>query len=226
MLQPEKLQLAQLIKMHVGKPEHTFSEADVLETFYSEEDLAQPALRMRYESAKEDRTVAELVRLIYVLPAFAAAAKCVRLTDQMTRAINSDELSKSFSPAEFIIWARANGIAWPEQLKRAFQELDEIPNLRAERDALRRECDKLRAALKESEKKNNPKWRTKTLQMLYGIAQCKYGHDHRRAKSSAPPLISEDLRRVGIRIDPDTIRERLHEAIEELPENWDSDNPL
>jgi hypothetical protein len=230
-----QLQRAQLVQLHFGKPEHDVVEAEILEKFYSEEELAHsPELRARYESAKEDRAVAELVKLLYVLPAFAAAAKCTPITDQITRAIDAGELSESFTTAEYIVWARRNGIGVPKEIKRAFEGLNQLREWGArcdllirERDASRRECDELRAKLetKKREDEINPKSLTTLLRIIYGLAFLKFGHDHRRNKSAAQQ-ISDALRTKGIQIHRDTIFDWLQAAIEKLPEDWDEHNPL
>jgi hypothetical protein len=183
-----------------------------------------------------DDAVAELVKLMYVLDEYVSAevaAKYTPLREQIDRAIKAGKLSEGFTPAEYIIWARDNGIAVPKELKRAIKEGNEIHDLRArcdsisrERDTLKRERDELRAALEESERRHNRKALRTLYRMIYGMAQCKWGHDHRRVRSSVAREISDALEKQGIRVHRDTIRDHLAEAIDELPENWELENPL
>src|SRR5690242_8938458 len=96
---------AELVKMYFGKPEHAISEAEVIEKFYSEEELDKSSeLRIRYETAKREIVEAELATLLYVLEEYLspeAAAKFYPLREQIDEAIKAGTLSENFTPAEF-----------------------------------------------------------------------------------------------------------------------------
>jgi hypothetical protein len=230
---------AELTQLYFGKLEHLVSEAEVIETCYSEQELgASSELRSRYESAKEDQAVAELVTLMYFFKdnSFAeAAAKYAPLREQIKEAIKAEELSETFTPAECIIWARNNDIAVPGEIRRAIEEQYRIPDWKTRCDELSNECivlkrerDEAQAALEEKKRHDqlNPKGRTTLLRALYGLAQLHYGHDHRIPGKPTAKDISGDLDPLGINIHADTIRDWLAKAVEELPDNWVRDNPL
>jgi hypothetical protein len=221
-----------------GKPEHTVNESEMLETFYSKEELEQsPELRIYYEVAKEDEAAAELARLMFALEEYAspeALAKYSLLSEDITGAIKAGYLSVRFTPAEFITWAKGNSIVLPEELKRAIRERNKIYDLRArhdellkqnerqsnECDALRRENEELRAKLEESEKQDklNPRVKKTLMRIVIAMATSKpYFYKSERDRSAATKMIWHALDKCKLTMDEDTILKWLRRAAKELP---------
>ncbi len=135
---------AELSQLYFGKLEHLVSEADAIEMFYSEKELANSSdLRSRYDAAKKDQAIAEFITLLYLFQDHSftkAAAKYAPLREKIKAAISAGKLNETFTPAEYIIWARSNCIAIPGELRLAIEKQYRIPDWKTRCDELFEEC--------------------------------------------------------------------------------------
>ena len=166
-----------------------------------------------------------------------AAAEYIQLQDRIERAIDAGKLGERITPAGYIHWARDSGIPVPDELKQAVEARNEIPNWKAryddllkqfeavsdERDGLRRELDQMRSTqdAKAGRDTITPRERTTVKRLIIGMAVKGYRYNPKAGRNEATKDIADDLDRLGISLDVDTVRKWLQESAEELKPDWD-----
>jgi hypothetical protein len=164
--------------------------------------------------------------------AFAdAAGEYMQLQDRIKRAIDAGKISERIVPARYVLWATDSNIPVPDELKQAVKARNEIvdwkgrhDDLLSQRDAIAAERDDLERQV--SQMKAKPRRDTLILKeptilkrLIIGMAISKYEYDPKASRSAAPQKIFDDLLRLGISVDVDTIRKWLRtSAEEELPQ--------
>jgi hypothetical protein len=133
----------------------------------------------------------------YVL--VTAATEYVTLKERIERAVEAGKLERSITPNGYLRWAHENGISVPDELKVAVEAREPQSNEPREVSA---------------------KERTSLLRMIIGMAIGRYAYSPTKAKNDAPKRIANDLAKVGLSLDDDTIRKWLREAAELLPQDW------
>ncbi len=165
-------------------------------------------------------------------------------TDLMRRAEEWGDLEDPVAPSVFVSWAKKNDIKIPQMLeeqvelrheaivdwKKAYDEflekhnkyIDTVSRLLKHKDE---EIEKLHAllALNDEQKKieNKPvhaKERDTFLKIIIAMAIEGYSYDPEAKKSPIPQEICDDLVKLEIPLDPDTVRAKIKEAAELLPQ--------
>jgi len=151
------------------------------------------------------------------------------------RAIKWEKLYNPVLPILFVNWAKETDISFPDELaqkvlarsknfidwKKKYGELLEKTNI------------SLKTANQIIEHKNqiiaehgsptgvakplHTKEQETLLKLISGIAVGQYGYDPKASRSPAAKEISDDLSRVGLSLDPDTVRKWLKQATEHYP---------
>ncbi|WP_336492390.1 hypothetical protein [Methylobacterium nigriterrae] len=116
------------------------------------------------------------------------------------RARHMEHLKDFNEPASFIKWAKSQGLSFDPELEKAVGS-----GKKGAKAAQLREAEHL-----------NPKVRQSLLKIALGLAMAVYGYDPKKPRSSVPREIKDELYRVGISLDEDTVRKRLTEAADEL----------
>jgi hypothetical protein len=89
---------------------------------------------------------------------------------------------------------------------------------------LRQQIVELEAALNAAPKPHkglHGKERESVLKLIIGMAVGGYGYDPRRGRSDVVAIITSDLAKAGIALDPDTVRKWIKQAAELLPPSED-----
>lgn len=116
-----------------------------------------------------------------------------------------DDLKTSFDTLELSF------VELTEKTKQIVAERAKITTAWAdEKDTLLEQIMALRAA----EKPLNPKERESLLKLIIAMAVEGYGHDPRAGRSTTASEIVGDLDKLGLHLDPDTVRKWLREAAE------------
>jgi hypothetical protein len=136
----------------------------------------------------------------YVL--VTAATEYVTLKERIERAVEVGKLERSITPNDYLLWAHENGISVPDELKVAVEAREPQSN--------------------EPRENVTAKERTSLLRMIIGMAIGRYAYDPTKAKNDAPKRIANDLAKVGLSLDDDTIRKWLQQAAELLPQDQNS----
>lgn len=121
--------------------------------------------------------------------------------DLVLRAQRTQQLQENIQPEEFIRWTNSNGLSFYDELKNAVS-------------------DKVLSRDKEpkpdADESLNPKVKQSLQKLALGLAAAGYGYVPGQARNRAHQEIKNELDRVGISLDVDTIRKRLSEAGEEF----------
>jgi hypothetical protein len=162
--------------------------------------------------------------------AFAdAAAEYIQLQDRIKRAIDAGKLGESITPAGYMLWAANSDIAVPSELKQVFEARNESPNWKARYDDLSKQhrevadqCDVLRHDLTEMKSKTvGGTERTSVRRLIIGMAMMGYKYDPKLQRNQAIREIFDDMQKLGVPRDMDTIRKWLLESQKELPADWE-----
>ncbi|QGY01548.1 hypothetical protein MMSR116_06255 [Methylobacterium mesophilicum SR1.6/6] len=116
------------------------------------------------------------------------------------RARHMGQLKEFNEPEVFIQWAKRQGMSFDPELEKAVRTSN-----KAAKATQAREDDHL-----------NSKSRQSLLKLVIGLVTATYSYDHQRARTSIVREIKDDLDRVGIKLDEDTIRKWLAEAADEF----------
>jgi hypothetical protein len=161
-----------------------------------------------------------------------AAAYC-QMWDWAARDQTSGQLSDPVLPAVFIAWAKRSGVAVPEELEAAvssrgdqwidwqarYNEVVAQSAARAERDqaVMDQLCEDLAVAVAKAaplpkEKGIGTRERETFLQLFIAMAVGFYGYVPGQAYGKTVTQIVHDLHKIGLSLDPDTVRNKLQEA--------------
>jgi hypothetical protein len=157
-----------------------------------------------------------------------AADEYIQLQDRIKRAIDAGKIGEKIIPAKYVLWAIDSGISVPDELKQAVQAPNEITVWKARHDAVAAERDDLKHQVSQMKAKagrdrlilKEPKI---VKRLIIAMAVTKYNYDPKALRSAVPQKISDDLTRLGISVDVDTIRDWLRKSAEELPD-WEQGN--
>jgi hypothetical protein len=148
------------------------------------------------------------------------AARFDNLRRFVLRAKEAQQLLELVSPTNYIAWAKANNVTVPPELEASVQAFSgTAPDWRALYEeaklklaSVADELERLKAADKPlSEKEKNTFYK-----MLLGMAVAIYGYDPRAPKGPTAKEIADELARVGIPINVDTVRKWLQKAANEF----------
>ena len=160
-----------------------------------------------------------------------AADEYIQLQDRIKRAIDARKIGEKIVPAKYVFWATDSNIPMPNELKQAVEARNEITDWKARYDDLFRQHEEVSAERDDLERqvsqmKAKPRRDTLILKeptilrrLIIGMAISMYDYDPKASRSAAPQKIFDDLLRLGISVDVDTIRKWLRtSAEEELPQ--------
>jgi len=167
-----------------------------------------------------------------------------RRWELISRAEIYKDLYDSEEPSSFILWAKKNDINIPQKLVEQVELRDEnlvdwkqryddlldknteyVKSAETRLDEQKKEIEKLRALLvlrDEQEKNENKpvysKERDTFLKIIIAMAVEGYSYNPKAGKSPTPQEICDDLVKLGIPLDPDTVRAKLKESAGLLPQ--------
>ena len=139
------------------------------------------------------------------------------------RARDMGQLSDPVLPIVFLSWAKQKNIPIPEKLATKVhhslsQEVDLL--------SLIREMDELKAHVEKNaslEKSLSARERQTLYKMIIGMAKDAYGYDSKVSRSPFPKELEGILDGLGISVSDDTVRDKLKEASEFLPQDVNAD---
>lgn len=175
------------------------------------------------------------------------AAEYARRRRLIERAVNQRQLTSPLVHAFFVSWLKQIGLSCPPELEtevltygtkmqewsKAFEEYRKTRSNRAADSQAHGQpkADVQRAEIKLSAMSQKPtssavqtepkplrtRERETALKLIIGMAVGGYSHDPTARRSATVSEIAEDLHKLGLSVDPDTIRKWLKEATEILP---------
>src|SRR5262249_40239290 len=119
--------------------------------------------------------------------------------------------------AEFVAWAQRINLELPDALTAALAKIcvsqnasiDEVDELREQNALLKLELERCKAA-------PNPRERRSLQSMIAGMASGRYGFNPTADRTSATKTIVDDIERLGLSIDKDTVLTHLRRAYQDL----------
>jgi len=138
-------------------------------------------------------------------------AEVNRRVEFAKRALRRRELPQDPTPAQFVTWAAKAGFPFPEIW------LDAIPELREQRSADTVSADPVPDPVADASDILRTRERESLLKLIIGMAVAGYRYDPNAPRSPTTAEIAGDLERLGVGLDPDTIRKWLRQASELLP---------
>jgi hypothetical protein len=131
--------------------------------------------------------------------------------DLALRAKEMEKLKEKNPPLDYINWAKQSGIPFSEELETLVLERQGPVLKKLETLVQERQGPDRKTRPKSAEKKVTDS----LLKMVLGMAAAYYGYDSKKLRSHGPPEVKEELDRVGIKMDLDTVRKWLQRAAEE-----------
>lgn len=128
----------------------------------------------------------------------------------LKRAYQMGELSTRIEPNHFISWAEKHEIEFPDELKNQVGLRKKNQQTTPEKSS------------KEENKILHTRERETLLKIIIGMAVEQYGYDPAIKRNDATSNIVSDLAVCGITIDADTVRDKLQQAAELLPQDPDN----
>ena len=155
-------------------------------------------------------------------------ANYVRLKDLVERAQEVGKLGDQVMPSDFIAWAKAAGIDYPPELETELIAQGQLVDWKAAHDQLKVQYDDLKAqtdraaaiksnAGQKKEKGLHARERESLLKLVIAMAKGGYGYDSSADRSPTTTEIVSDLDKLGLHLDPDTVRKWVREARGLLP---------
>src|SRR5262245_50113135 len=130
------------------------------------------------------------------------ASEYQRRRDLLLRAAAfNHRLEGRVKPEDFLAWAKRLNLSIPPELK--------------ELQAQHQVAATARSA--KPEKSLSTRERESLLKLVIGMAVSGYGYDVKASRSEQPSAIADDLAKIGLPLDVDTVRKWLKEAAELLP---------
>ena len=150
-----------------------------------------------------------------------------RLETLVERSIYTRKLDSRSSPRNLLRWAKEKQIEIPDQLRKAAEKYDlfkkEIDELNSEGSIFDEHKNIIRIDGNSSNptsnlpKQMNTRSRESLLKMVIGMAVGGYAYNPELRRSPTTKEISDDLLKLGLSLDEDTIRSYLKEAKQILP---------
>lgn len=142
------------------------------------------------------------------------AARFDNLRRFVLRAKEAQQLTDLVFPADYIAWAKANPVPLPPELEKSVQAFSgQVPDWKALFEETK---SQLASATKASDRPVSEKERKTFLRIVLGMAIVGYGYDHRADRGPTAKDIADDLLRLGMSVDVDTVRAKLKEAVAEF----------
>jgi len=128
-------------------------------------------------------------------------------------AYDSYTLHDTVKPIKFIQWADIHGVSIPEELRNSVEDIEQK----------RQEThEKIHQKTETSGKKLlHTTERETLLKIIAGLAIAAYRYDPKKGKNEAIKEIQEDLSKLGVSMSDDTIRKKIQEGIELIPQNME-----
>jgi Glu-tRNA(Gln) amidotransferase subunit E-like FAD-binding protein len=179
-----------------------------------------------------------------VLDRSSVAAEYSRRRELAVRSVAWKHLTDPVLPAEFVAWADRMGMTIPEALRNALdaegvKETDykalyeSLLASRAEADesraAIFQALQKMSANLEAAQAENRAskalgtKERESMTAIIAGMVIGRYKYNPGAEKNSATQQIANDMARIGLRLDVDTVRKYVVEAVRFAKENGEPD---
>jgi hypothetical protein len=130
----------------------------------------------------------------------------------ISRAVDTSELMRQFSPPEFVAWADGKNLKLPKKLQEAVARVRGVNKIPCEVDELRRQLEECKAACKDT----HPRELQSLLRILAGMAAGRYNFNPKADRTSATKAIVDDIERLGLSIDKDTVLKYLRRAFNDL----------
>ena len=138
----------------------------------------------------------------------------------ISRAVETGELKHQISPTEFVVWARRIKLELPDALTAAVEIIcishnvlnHEVDELREQNALLKLELEQCKGAAKDL----GPRKRRSLQIMVVGMASGRYRFNPIADRNSATKTIVDDIERLGLQIDNDTVLTHLRRAYQEL----------
>ncbi len=131
-----------------------------------------------------------------------------RIRERIDLVLRGDNNQRSFSPVEFLQIAKKAAVELPIELRKA------VLAATANGDVRRRSED---ARPSNADAPSRLKY-NKLLRMFFAVGVEQYGFDPTKPRQDAVNNIVSDARRMGIKLDDQTVRSRLKEAHSDLDE--------
>ncbi|MCB1839518.1 MAG: hypothetical protein H6858_04780 [Rhodospirillales bacterium] len=125
-------------------------------------------------------------------------------------AYDSIILPDRVKPIFFIQWADTHGVAIPKELRASVEETEH-----KRRETLDEAKDSTQKPLHTTERET-------LLKIIAGLAIAAYRYDPKKGKNEAIIEIKQDLRKLGVSMSDDTIRKKIQEGIELIPQSQDA----
>ena len=205
------------------------TRADDVGTRYSANPVPEPILAIGRKLAHWHPDEAAALSLGYaprfvnpdtVKPYFESSSEAQEFDRRLmliSRAVETGTLKHQFSPAEFVAWADRINLELPKGLTVAIAKIctshnvpsDEVNALREQNALLKLELDQCKAATKDP----HPRERRSLQSMVAGMAVARYGFNPNADRNSATKAIVDDIERLGLSIDKDTVLTHLRERL-------------
>jgi hypothetical protein len=137
----------------------------------------------------------------------------------ISRALDAGTLKQRFSPHEFVAWAGRIGLKLPMGLSDVIARIcasevsnDEVNELRSQNASLKIELEQCMAANKGL----HPRERRSLHIIVAGMATGRYAFTPNANRNLATKAIVDDIERLGLLIDKDTVLTHLRSAFREL----------
>jgi hypothetical protein len=159
----------------------------------------------------------------------SAAAEYIQFEERISRAIDTGKLNERIAPTEFVTWAKGNGIPVPEELARAIEARNKIPDVKAPlelNEALKREVDQPRRAREMNGKLDAFGLRERKSLLLIIGAMAKILGFSPTKRNKLSKQIEGKLLEHGINLTDETIYNHVDKGCEYLQKrSWDRDPP-
>ena len=164
----------------------------------------------------------------------SSADRYKSILELLERACSIRQLNRADFPGRFLGWAESVNIDVPAELKQLVlkhnHQIVFPPNLYPKSELNRRDVGGetgnafTKSASETTDKDLKQRERTSLLKLIVGMAIGGYAYDPHAKRSEAVPDIRNDLERVGLPLDEQTIRRYLKEGVEMLPRDNDKAN--
>jgi len=156
----------------------------------------------------------KVVNLDTVRPYLQSSSKAQEFDSRLmliSRALEMGALSQQFRPHEFVAWADGI-IKLPKRLRNAVAKIPDAHKGHCEAGELRKQRDQCKAANEDP----SPRELHSLLKIIAGMALGRYGFNPKADRNSATQAIVDDVERLGLSIDNDTVLQHLRRICSEL----------
>jgi hypothetical protein len=130
----------------------------------------------------------------------------------ISRAVDMGELKRQFSPPEFVAWADSKNLKLPKKLRNAVATIGAAKAPNCEVDELRKQLEQYKTANRDPHPRE-----FRSLQIIVvGMASGRYGFNPNADRNLATKAIVDDVERLGLLIDKDTVLTHVRRAYHDL----------